>query len=34
VRSVYNRTQYWPERVAMMQWWSDKLDSFKAGDSG
>ncbi|MDC8755356.1 tyrosine-type recombinase/integrase [Erythrobacter sp. sf7] len=31
VRSVYNRTQYWPERVAMMQWWSDQLDSFKAG---
>lgn len=31
VRSVYSRTQYWPERVAMMQWWSDQLDSIKAG---
>lgn len=31
VRSVYNRTQYWPERVAMMQWWSDQIDSIKLG---
>ena len=29
VRAVYNRTQYWDERVRMMQWWSDKLDSLK-----
>ena len=31
VRAVYNRTAYWNERVEMMQWWSDKLDSIKAG---
>ena len=30
VRAVYNRTAYWEERVQMMQWWSDKLDSLKA----
>ncbi|MBY6127680.1 tyrosine-type recombinase/integrase [Qipengyuania aquimaris] len=29
VRAVYNRTQYWDERVRMMQWWSDKIDSLK-----
>lgn len=29
VRKAYNRTQYWDERVRMMQWWSDKLDSLK-----
>ncbi|MEE4212586.1 MAG: integrase arm-type DNA-binding domain-containing protein [Parvularcula sp.] len=29
VRAVYNRTQYWEERVRMMQWWSDKIDSLK-----
>lgn len=29
VRAIYNRTQYWDERVRMMQWWSDKLDSLK-----
>lgn len=29
VRAAYNRTQYWDERVRMMQWWSDKLDSLK-----
>lgn len=29
VRAVYNRTQYWDERVRMMQWWSDQLDSLK-----
>lgn len=29
VRAAYNRTQYWEERVRMMQWWSDKLDSLK-----
>lgn len=31
VRAIYNRTAYWGERVEMMQWWSDKLDSLKAG---
>lgn len=34
VRAVYNRTAYWDERVAMMQWWSDTLDSLRAGDFG
>ena len=29
VRKAYNRTQYWDQRVRMMQWWSDKLDSLK-----
>lgn len=33
-RKVYNRTQCWDERVAMMQWWSDKLDSLRADDFG
>lgn len=32
VRKAYNRTQYWDERVKMMQWWSDKLDTLKAHD--
>lgn len=26
VRRVYNRANYWDERVLMMQWWSDMLD--------
>lgn len=26
IRSIYNRTDYWDERVEMMQWWSDQLD--------
>lgn len=34
VRAVYNRTAYWDERVAMMQWWSDTLDSLRSGDFG
>lgn len=34
IRKVYNRTQYWDERVAMMQWWSDTLDSLRSGDFG
>ena len=29
VRAAYNRTQYWDERVRMMQWWSDKIDLMK-----
>lgn len=29
VRAVYNRTAYWEERVEMMQWWSDEIDSLK-----
>jgi len=30
VRAVYNRSAYWKDRVEMMQWWSDHLDSLKA----
>lgn len=30
VRAIYNRTQYWDERVEMAQWWSDYLDELKA----
>ncbi len=26
VRRVYNRANYWSERVRMMQWWGDMLD--------
>lgn len=25
VRRIYNRAQYWDERVRMMQWWADRL---------
>jgi integrase len=31
VRAAYNRGEYWQERVEMAQWWSDYLDSLKAG---
>ena len=30
VRAAYNRTDYWDERVEMMQWWSDRLDALEA----
>lgn len=29
VRRVYNRATYWPERVAMMQAWADRLDELR-----
>ena len=29
VRRAYNRAQYWPERVALMQDWADLCDSLK-----
>lgn len=29
IRSIYNRAQYWAERVEMAQWWSDYLDELK-----
>lgn len=29
VRKAYNRTQYWDERVRMIQWWSDKIDTLR-----
>ena len=30
VRAIYNRSSYWKTRVAMMQWWSDHLDTLRA----
>jgi integrase len=30
IRSIYNRAQYWAERVEMAQWWSDYLDELKS----
>jgi integrase len=29
VRAAYNRAQYLPERIKMMQWWSNYLDSLR-----
>jgi integrase len=29
VRRAYNRAEYWPERVAMMQAWADRLDELR-----
>ena len=31
IRAIYNRGTYWQERVQMMQWWSDYLDTLKSG---
>ena len=31
VRGIYNRGNYWDERVRMAQWWSDYLDALRAG---
>jgi integrase len=31
VRAAYNRSQYWDERRAMAQWWSDYLDTLRDG---
>ena len=31
VSSVYNRSEYWSERIEMMQWWSDWLDAPRWG---
>jgi len=31
VRGIYNRGQYWDERVKMMQWWSDHIDILRQG---
>lgn len=30
IRGVYNRGNYWDERVKMAQWWSDYLDRLRA----
>jgi integrase len=29
VRRAYNRSERWPERVALMQWWADHLDGLR-----
>ena len=31
VRAAYHHSQYLPERVEMMQWWADFLDSQRHG---
>jgi len=31
VRAAYHRGAYWDERVQMMQWWSNRLDSLRDG---
>jgi hypothetical protein len=31
VRAAYNRAEYLPERIEMMQMWADYLDVLKAG---
>ena len=31
IRGIYNRGNYWDERVQMAQWWSDYLDQLKSG---
>ena len=31
VRAAYHRGAHWKERVAMAQWWSDYLDTLRAG---
>ena len=33
VRGTYHRGLHWDERVLMAQWWSDRLDELKAGNS-
>jgi len=31
IRAVYNRAQYWPDRVRLMQHWADRLDELRDG---
>lgn len=31
IRAAYNRAEYWEERAAMAQWWSDHLDMLRDG---
>ncbi len=33
VRGAYNRAKYLPERIKMMQWWSDHLEALEEGAS-
>jgi integrase len=30
-RAIYNRAQYWPDRVRLMQHWADRLDDLRDG---
>ncbi|HLH95460.1 MAG TPA: integrase arm-type DNA-binding domain-containing protein [Xanthobacteraceae bacterium] len=30
-RAAYNRAQYWPDRVRLMQHWADRLDKLRSG---
>jgi integrase len=30
-RAIYNRAQYWPDRVRLMQHWADRLDELRDG---
>jgi integrase len=29
VRRAYNHAEHWPERVRMMEWWADRLDTLR-----
>jgi integrase len=31
IRATYNRAQYWPDRVRLMQHWADRLDHLRDG---
>jgi hypothetical protein len=31
IRATYNRAQYWPDRVRLMQHWADHLDDLRDG---
>jgi integrase len=31
VRGAYNRAQWLPERVKLMQWWADRLEALRQG---
>jgi hypothetical protein len=30
-RAAYNRAQYWPDRVLLMEHWADRLDRLRDG---
>jgi integrase len=34
VRAIYNRSSYWPERVALAQWYADRLDDLRYKGAG
>ncbi|MEL0098943.1 MAG: integrase, partial [Opitutae bacterium] len=31
IRAIYNRATHLPERIKLMQWWSDTLDAAQKG---